>query len=782
MRSRVELFEQIRQERRRDELSIRELADKHNVHRRTVRQALTSAQPPPRKTYPPRGRPAIDPWAAVVDGWLLADRDAPRKQRHTARRVWQRLVAEHGAQVSEVTVSRYVARRRVELGLIHREVAIPQTHLPGAEGEVDFGEFYATIGGVWVKCWMFVMRLSHSGRAFHVAFGTQAQEAFLEGHVLAFEHFGGVPGRVRYDNLKPAVVRVLKGRDRAESERFTVLRSHYGFDSFFCRPGIDGAHEKGGVEGEIGRFRRRHLVPVPKVACLAELNDLLAAADTVDDGRVVTGRPVTVGAAFTAEAAQLMALPAEPFDPAVRLDARVDNRARVSVRQNFYSVPARYAGRRLPVRLTARTVEVFDGSRVVAGHERAVGRYVEVLALDHYLEVLRTKPGGLPGATALTQAKTSRAFTASHQAYWDAARQARGDAAGTRALRDSSRAPHHARRRVDRGDGPSRRRRLPRPTSCADRRPPRHQPGRARRPDRRPDPLRPTHPLAGRLRHPPPQEHTMTTTATNNGSAARTGSTVDAAAQASIGAAARELHLPTVRSESTRLAEIAHRERQTHLAYLAEVLAAEVDDRTERRRARRINDAKFPRLKRLADFNVDAVPTLQPATLGQLAGGHYLDAGEPVVLLGDSGTGKSHLLIGLGLAACEQGRRVRYVTTAQLVNELVEAADERVLSRVVGRYARLDLLLLDELGYVQIDPRGAELLFQIITEREERASIAVATNLPFSEWGAVFPDPRLVAAIVDRVTFNAHILETGTQSYRLRTSRTSRRKGTTRPA
>jgi hypothetical protein len=155
----------------------------------------------------------------------------------------------------------------------------------------------------------------------------------------------------------------------------------------------------------------------------------------------------------------------------------------------------------------------------------------------------------------------------------------------------------------------------------------------------------------------------MTTTPASTGKPA----TVDAAAQASIGAAARELHLPTVRAEAVRLAEIADRERQTHLRYLAEVLAAEVDDRTERRRTRRINDAKFPRLKQLADFNIDAVPGVAPAILGQLAGGHYMDAGEPLVLLGDSGTGKSHLLIGLGLAACEQGRRVRYITTAQLV-------------------------------------------------------------------------------------------------------------------
>lgn len=434
MRSRVELFEKIRRDRRLEGLSIRELADRHGTHRRTVRQALEDAVPPPRKSYPARPRPAIDQWVSVIDAWLIADREAPRKQRHTARRIWQRLVAEHGATCAEVTVSRYVARRRVELGLDHQEVSVPQAHEAGAEAEVDFGEFYATIAGLVVKCWMFVMRLSHSGKAFHVAFATQAQEAFLEGHVLGFEYFGGVPARIRYDNLKPAVIRVLKGRDRAESERFTALRSHYGFDSFFCRLGVDGAHEKGGVEGEIGRFRRRHLVPVPKVASLAELNELIAAADRLDDDRVITGRPITIGAAFAAESRALMGLPADGFDCARLLHARVDNRATVSVRQCFYSVPARYAGRRLPVRLAARTVEIYDGPRLVASHERAVGRYVEVLCLDHYLEVLARKPGALPGATALAQAKARGVFTASHQRYWDAARSARGDAKGTRAL------------------------------------------------------------------------------------------------------------------------------------------------------------------------------------------------------------------------------------------------------------------------------------------------------------------------------------------------------------
>jgi transposase len=397
VRSRVELFEEIRRDQRREGLSIRELASRHGVHRRSVRQALTAAVPPPRAVYPARACPAIDPWREVIDGWLLADLDVPRKQRHTARRVWQRLVAEHQARVAEVTVSRYVRRRRIELGIVDREVFVPQVHEPGAEAEVDFGELYVTVDGQPVKCWMFVMRLSASGKAFHVVYGTQAQEAFLEGHVRAFEYFGGVPGRVRYDNLKPAVVRVLKGRDRQESERFIAMRSTYGFDSFFCIPGRQGAHEKGGVEGEIGRT-------------------------------------LTVGAHFGQEKQALMPLPSEPFDPAVLADRRVDHRSRVSVRQCYYSVPVRYVGRRLTVRLTATTVQVLDGPRIVAAHVRAIGRYVDVLCLDHYLEVLARKPGAFPGATALAQAKASGAFTVSHQRYWDAARRDRGDGPGTRAL------------------------------------------------------------------------------------------------------------------------------------------------------------------------------------------------------------------------------------------------------------------------------------------------------------------------------------------------------------
>lgn len=243
----------------------------------------------------------------------------------------------------------------------------------------------------------------------------------------------------------------------------------------------------------------------------------------------------------------------------------------------------------------------------------------------------------------------------------------------------------------------------------------------------------------------------------------------EAGAEAAIEAACRELHLPTVRQEATALADQAAKANLSHRAYLAEVLSAEVDDRSERRRLRRISEARFPRHKRLEDFDTQMSP-VQPATIAALADGAFIDAGTPVVLLGDSGSGKSHLLIGTGMAACDRGKRVRYTTAAGLVNELAEAADDRMLSRVVARYGRIELLLVDELGYLSLDDRGAELLFQVLTEREERASVAVATNSPFGEWGRTFRDPRLAAAVVDRLTYNALIVETGSDSYRLRAS------------
>ena len=242
----------------------------------------------------------------------------------------------------------------------------------------------------------------------------------------------------------------------------------------------------------------------------------------------------------------------------------------------------------------------------------------------------------------------------------------------------------------------------------------------------------------------------------------------DTAIESFVRASCKELRLPTIGSRAASLAEEAGRSNQSHLSYLCALLEAEQDDRAERRRHRRITEARFPRLKRLEDFNFKEAPQIPAATIRELASCNYIERAENIVFLGEPGTGKSHLGIALGIAACMQSRRVRFTTTAALVNELIEARDERMLSKLVARYAKVELLILDELAYVPLAPAEAELLFQVLDERSEVSALIVTTNLPFGEWTKVFPEQRLCKAVVDRLTFNAHIVETGTDSWRFR--------------
>src|SRR5262249_31720584 len=239
------------------------------------------------------------------------------------------------------------------------------------------------------------------------------------------------------------------------------------------------------------------------------------------------------------------------------------------------------------------------------------------------------------------------------------------------------------------------------------------------------------------------------------------------AADAAVEQACRTRRLPTIRTQFPDLAEAAAREQMSYRAFLAELLMAECDDRARRRSERRIKAAGFPREKSLRTFDFGANPNLDPAVIHTLATCDWVKKGLPLCLIGDSGTGKSHLLIALGTEAAMAGYRLRYTLATKLVNELVEAADDRQLTKTINRYGRVDLLCLDELGYMELDKRGAELLFQVLTEREETASVAIASNESFSGWTKTFTDPRLCAAIVDRLTFGGNIIETGTDSYRL---------------
>jgi len=397
---------------------------------------LAAALPPPRKR--PEGRPAprLGPYRELIDSWLLADRDAPRKQRHTAHRVWRRLVDEHEVEVAERTVREHVHRRRRELGEPPAEVFVPMAHEPGVEAEVDWGEAEVVIAGQRRRVYLFLMRACFSGAAFVSAFGRESQQAFLEAHVEAFEFFGGVFAQVRYDNLRSAVKQVLRGRRRSETDRFVALRSHYLYESAFTRVGKQGAHEKGGVEGEVGRFRRNHLVPIPEVATLRELNTLLEDGCLDDFERRISGRELTVAEAFRLERRLLRPLPVDRFDTAEAASPRVDTKALVTIRQNHYSVPVALAGLRVQARIGAREIVISHNRQVVARHPRLQARFQTQARLDHYLELLRWKPGAFKGSLPLRQERDRGAWPACMDELWQALEQRYGASEAARQMVD----------------------------------------------------------------------------------------------------------------------------------------------------------------------------------------------------------------------------------------------------------------------------------------------------------------------------------------------------------
>ena len=435
-RSKMELFERIRLDRVRDPaVSLRELERRYRVHRRDIRLALSTTEPPPARKRPEREAPKLGAHHALIDEWLLADQNAPRKQRHTARRVWQRLCEEHGCDVSERAVSKHVRARRRELGL-GVEGFVPQVHEPGIEAEVDWGESTVVIAGVPTVVHHFVMRASHSGAAFVQVFPHETQQAFLEAHVEAFEFFGGVFQTVWYDNLTSAVKQVLRGRKRVESDRFATFRSYFGYESEFTLVGLRGAHEKGGVEGEVGRFRRRHMVPVPQVESLGELNKLLYAACVKDLQRRITGRSETVGEALERERPLLRPVPEFEFVTFDVLDALVDAKSMVCVRQNHYSVPSPLIGQRVQVRIHARTVEAYSRQRLVAIHGRLSSRHGHAATLDHYLDVMLRKPGALAGSRALAQDRDRGMWPVVYDELWQAIAERHGRSIAARQMVD----------------------------------------------------------------------------------------------------------------------------------------------------------------------------------------------------------------------------------------------------------------------------------------------------------------------------------------------------------
>jgi DNA replication protein DnaC len=230
----------------------------------------------------------------------------------------------------------------------------------------------------------------------------------------------------------------------------------------------------------------------------------------------------------------------------------------------------------------------------------------------------------------------------------------------------------------------------------------------------------------------------------------------------------KRLHLPTIGSQFVKLAEQAEREHRGYLGYLDALLQSELEEREQNTVTRRIREAHLPKVKTLEEFDFARAPLISPTKIRELAEGGYIERAEPIVFIGECGTGKTHLLSGLCVAACRQKRRVRFTTAAGLVNELVEAKEQLQLRRVLARFERYDLIAIDEVGYVPLAEVGAEFLFQVVAARAEKAAVILTTNLPFSEWTQVVPNARLCKALLDRITDRAHIIDTGTESFRFR--------------
>jgi transposase len=430
-RDKVELFEQIRREYELGVGTIAGIARKFGVHRRMVRQAIENAIPPLRKT-PQRNSPVLDPVRDFIDQILVGDQKAPRKQRHTAHRIYVRVCGEFtDHSIAERTVREYVQFWKMDHGKARGEIFVPQAYDPGQQAQVDWYEAVVELAGEQIKLQFFSLRSMWSGAAFHQAYLHATQQAFLAAHQDAFRYFGGVFHQLRYDNLTSAVKKVLRGRRREETERFIAFRSHWQYDASFCTPGK--GNEKGGVEGEVGFFRRNHLVPVPQSLSLAALNESLLEGCRKDFSRVIGAREKTAGEMFKLEQRHLLPLQSENFELAEEYFRKVNNNGCVQAGTNFYSTPLR-AGIEARVRVLPSAVEIHYQGRMVAEHPRCYGQRKQILDLEHYLDALERKPGAMAGSKPLRQWREDGRWNAAYDQFWSALQSRQGESDGTRMM------------------------------------------------------------------------------------------------------------------------------------------------------------------------------------------------------------------------------------------------------------------------------------------------------------------------------------------------------------
>lgn len=427
----VEQFEFIRKEYFIHKKSIRTIAEEQNIHRRLVRQAIANAMPPIQNRAIKNKKLLTPEIINFIEQCLKDDNNAPKKQKHTAHRIYARLIEEFNFSGAEPTIRKYVGIKRKELHLSSKAF-IPLAYTAGEEAEVDWYEAYVDFPTGRRKIYFFQMRACYSGKEFHMAFFTLNQQAFFEGHVKAFEYFGGVFKKLRYDNLTSAVKKVLQGRKRLETDGFILLKSHYLFESIFCLPGKEGSHEKGGVECAGGRFRRNHLTPVPVFADLKELNDYVLQCCKKDNKRTVIGKDKSIISLWEEESAKLLPLPKLEFNTIKTLTPIANNKGFISLEGNKYSVPIHCADRKVEAQLYSNHIEIYQNGKLIATHQRCIGKKQVVTKLDHYLDLLYKKPLALRNSLPLKQMREQNIWPKAFDNIWQALQERYGDNKGSK--------------------------------------------------------------------------------------------------------------------------------------------------------------------------------------------------------------------------------------------------------------------------------------------------------------------------------------------------------------
>jgi transposase len=390
----VEVYARIRRAVYVDGMSIRQAAREFGLSRKTIRKTLQFSVPPGYRRNKPVQRPKLGPWLGIIDQILVDDQSQPKKQRHTAKRIWDRLKAEHGFDGGYTIVKDYVRQARLR----HKEVFVPLAHPPG-DAQADFGEALVAIAGVEQKGHFLCMDLPHSDDCFVVAFPAENTEAFLEGHNQAFAYLGGVPRTILYDNTRIAVKEIAGDGERKPTEAFSRLQSHYLFAAKFGRPGK--GNDKGNVEGLVGYARRNFMVPVPRAASWEELNAHLQQQCRQSRERKLWGHQETIAERFERDRETLLPLPPAPLEACRKRTTRASSQALVRYETNDYSVPVEYGHRQVLVKVFVWGVVICAASEVIARHPRSYDREEMIFNPLHYLALLEQKTNALDQAAPL---------------------------------------------------------------------------------------------------------------------------------------------------------------------------------------------------------------------------------------------------------------------------------------------------------------------------------------------------------------------------------------------